>query len=232
MGSGHRYPNVPRWKTTAELIGIVAIIVYSVLTYFLWDTAHRQLVSSERPWLKATVALEQPPHIHGAGPGLTFLKDGSASFSFFVTVKNVGHSPAKDIYMSYEMYPPPFTKEGLDEPNRRQRDFCARSQTIPQKEDMLDSLLPDDSTTYDSTISMDKKDIDKALALLSKDMGKYCNDIASGLWVRELSPLLLQRNPSKPIYVRSWPCPSHSGTQRPAFRLQVLEWPDGGKRYD
>src|SRR5580704_7119077 len=42
-----RYPKTPWWKTTAEMLGIVAVVVYAIVSYFQWDTGQRQLEATE-----------------------------------------------------------------------------------------------------------------------------------------------------------------------------------------
>jgi hypothetical protein len=134
--------------------------------------------------------------------------------------------------MSYGIYPPPFSKEGMNEPNKRQKDFCARSRKLTHQDDTPDSLLPDDSTTYDPTISMKKADIDNALAVLSNSIAdtamilpvvygcvnyrdSFSNVVHQSQFMYDLGP------------VQAIP-----GYTVPLSRLQVLEWPDGGKQYD
>jgi hypothetical protein len=106
----YRYPHTPWWKTAAELIGIGAVVFYTYYAHGQWhemiraadatklaaDIARDTLIASNRPWMTAEIQITGP---------LTFGK-GQANLPLMYTLKNIGHSPALDVWSDEELYLP------------------------------------------------------------------------------------------------------------------------------
>jgi len=143
-------------------------------------TARDALVASSRAWLTATVTLDEPPHPHSPGPSLTFNKDGTASLNAFVVLKNIGHSPASGIYVDARMFPPRYTNEGMIDPIRSQRAWCAQVRVQAHNELLSPSLFPEEETTMNYTVGMSKADIDASLSSLKLPGQKFITPIVYG----------------------------------------------------
>jgi hypothetical protein len=108
-----RHPHTPWWKTTAELIGIGAVVVYAIVSYFQWDTSHRQFEATERPWLKVSFS-----------DNAVNFADGSMLFSMHAHITNVGHSVATGVIIPIKMFLASDANSIFKEPLKRQEELC------------------------------------------------------------------------------------------------------------
>jgi hypothetical protein len=76
-----RYPQTPWWKTTAEMVGIVAILVYTVITGVSLSDARKNFIKDQRPYIWNINT--QIPHV----------KLGD-KMSWNIQYNNFGRSPA------------------------------------------------------------------------------------------------------------------------------------------
>lgn len=83
-----RYPTTPWWKTAAEMIGIGAVVAYTIVSCNQWRTAERQLNITERAWIGVV------------GTQFTYVTDstGISRADGIVVLKNTGLSPAFKIH--------------------------------------------------------------------------------------------------------------------------------------
>ena len=115
-------------KTPLEIAGIIAVIIYTTLTYFMWRethetnkaaqrsaaTAQTQLELSERPWIK--IVDVQPRGNFPIVGGLGFIKalpnsqgiEANATVQFNLSFTNIGHSVA-DVSQAEEFFMPQFS---------------------------------------------------------------------------------------------------------------------------
>jgi hypothetical protein len=89
------YVYTPWWKTLAEMVGIIAIVAYTIVSYCQWQTAKDTLVASERPWVALDVNI-----------GGRFTIDASgAHIPVKLILENIGHSPAVRLAIWTRFYP-------------------------------------------------------------------------------------------------------------------------------
>jgi hypothetical protein len=75
----------PLWKTTAELIGIVAVVAYAIISYFQWQAQLDAMKIDERAWIGITDVSTY---------GASKTQDALIVKSLAVTVHNSGKTPA------------------------------------------------------------------------------------------------------------------------------------------
>src|SRR2546430_7384648 len=147
-----------RWeKTTAGIL-----LVYTIITGFMWDatrraaraaesaatTAAKQFDAAERPWVSLNVEL--------AGP-LEFDKN-YGSVKTRVILKNSGHSPATRIWIEPEFFPiPPANVAG--ERDRLCNQTRGHQKANPQ---MGETLVPGGDFRQEVRITKDRADADRA----------------------------------------------------------------------
>jgi len=119
-----------KWKLSVEIAAAIILVVYTFFTILLWRTSQSQLEASERPWLEARITFDEPPRSHSPAPGITFLPDGTAGINAFVVVKNIGHSPASDIYVEARAYPPLFNSGMMTDPPKKARQLCESIKSV------------------------------------------------------------------------------------------------------
>lgn len=145
----------PVWKVIKngfEIAGIIAVVVYAILTYFMWhemqetskaakksaDSAQAQLELTDRPWLTITFTPESP--------GFVFEKDGSAHISLRAHIKNVGRSAANSIVVPLNILLASDSNGMFREPVKRQRELCEKTAKRPASDTALAIVLfPGDS---------------------------------------------------------------------------------------
>ena len=230
----------------ATWAGVIIVAAYTTFAAFQWcemrkaakaaeganEIAHSALVATQRPWITVTWTLQSPSHAHSPLPSLTFNKDGSASFNAFVVVKNIGHSIATGIYIKPQMYPALFNQHGIfEEPISRQESWCdkVRSEIVDARK--LPTLFPEEDATESKSLQMCKSDIEAALRSLPPNLASskiispiiygcvnyrfsFSSDIHQTRFIYELTPVQVIE-----------------GTI-PAPRLEILEFPFGGKSAD
>jgi hypothetical protein len=79
-----RYEPTPRWMRYLEAAGVLAVIAYAVITYFMWRDSHKNFVVDQRAWLSTGVVIPNP------------IKEG-LRVEATVLVKNTGKTTAKQI---------------------------------------------------------------------------------------------------------------------------------------
>jgi hypothetical protein len=89
-----QHPHAPWWRTTAEIIGIAAVVWYAFLTNHMWKEMREQTriqTAAQRPWLGmfGQVSLTAPPIYRVGAPGQVELGLEGA-----YVVRNFGASPA------------------------------------------------------------------------------------------------------------------------------------------
>jgi hypothetical protein len=97
-------------------VGLI-VLVYTVVSIGLWETAQKQLEVSERPWITADL-------VERGASDFTFLPDGQASFRGMVILKNVGHSPAIGVSLNTYRVIIPSGNAVFTEPVRIQKEIC------------------------------------------------------------------------------------------------------------
>jgi len=168
-----RYSHSPWWKTGAELVGIMAVVAYTILTYCLWSTAQRQLEVTERPWLKINFTAEP----------VTF-QDGSMQFSMHANITNVGHSVATGVVVPIKMFLASNANDIFTEPLKRQKEFCdaiANKLVSAQQNETQIAIFPnstDNSLLLGSGFS--KAEIEAAPTVMPKLSGKHILPIVVG----------------------------------------------------
>jgi len=98
----------------------------------------------------------------------------------FIGLKNIGRSPANSIYVDARMFPPPFTNEGMVDPIKKQREWCAQVRLQTHDELLSPSLFPEEETTMNYTVGMTKADIEASLASLKLPGQKFITPIVFG----------------------------------------------------
>ncbi len=115
------------------------------------DTAVKQLEMSERPWVRFDV------RIIG---GLKLQADG-AILPLRFALKNIGHSPAINIFP----YTSSFPTYGRIDPVKKQKEFCDMIKLLGQKgfEHVIPPLFPEDVPFVQNvTVTINQSDIEKA----------------------------------------------------------------------
>lgn len=79
----------------ATICAFGAAIWYACIAKRQWETMQQQLEVAQRPWISVAVSL--------AGP-FTFTADGGATLKVQFDLKNIGNSPARDVWIESEVF--------------------------------------------------------------------------------------------------------------------------------
>jgi hypothetical protein len=80
-----RYEPTPRWWRIFEGLGILAVIVYSVITWWMWRDSNHNFTVNERAWVGPSDIMRLYI-VNDEAPGIQAFADYS--------IKNFGHGPA------------------------------------------------------------------------------------------------------------------------------------------
>jgi len=134
-------------KTPLEVAGILAVIAYTILTYFMWREMHSSTTAAQksvnaaqaqleligRPWLTVDFTVEPP--------GFVFTKDGSVQIAFRAHIKNVGHSAANKIVIPMNIFLAMDANGIFNEPEKRQKQLCDKVAHDPKYDAGLPIVL-------------------------------------------------------------------------------------------
>lgn len=136
------------WTAAASFAAVAAFIaaaVYATIAYCQWRTMNRQLVLTQRPWIKATGGIDGPFRLSRDG--------GEGHFRIFLT--NIGNTPAIHIHSQVEIYlPSPHHLPVVQEEKRFCREVTAQGGGFEV------TLFPKDSYLEHQDVQLSKKAID------------------------------------------------------------------------
>jgi hypothetical protein len=145
------YVYTPWWKTGAEMLGIAAIIVYTIVSYCQWETAKDTLIASERPWVTLDVGISGPFIIDANG----------ANVRTRMTLQNVGHSPAIGVAIWTRFYP--YTLNNRDAASERQK-VCSQAPIDPTTTGTIfQESKPSDIPRGDYLLQIEKAELDNMI---------------------------------------------------------------------
>jgi hypothetical protein len=130
-----------------EVLTLIVLFWYTIITNGLWTEANRQNVLSQRPWVSVDAV---------AAETLTFGQGGAKTLIKF-TLKNLGHSPAQYVNLHFSPY-----TGSLHGAYTKRQEVCNRMRKLPNNADLRDTIFPGESIQQHSPFVIQKAEVDRA----------------------------------------------------------------------
>ncbi len=120
------------------------------------EIAERSLIAANRPWIKVDIEVG----------GAILFNDNGANFTLNYSLKNIGHSPATNVWVSAKAITPMFSKDGTGTFNPRGellRIIADRKNDAPGPFGF--ALFPEETIVQPMTVSISKEELARATAI-------------------------------------------------------------------
>jgi len=149
-----------KWALAAALAACLVSLASAIFTGLQWRSAERsvrvaeetariaaqQFEVSERPWIKATPAINSP---------LTFDSEGNLRLAVSFSLTNVGHSVATEVTVYFDVLPIP-QGEHFTKPLEQQKALCSK----PRPNSLTTTVFPDETAKADVVLLVGRKEIE------------------------------------------------------------------------
>jgi len=136
------------------------------------EVTRKQLEISARPWVTFRLLVTGP---------FEFDDKGTAHLKLRITVKNIGHSIARDINIQAEMFPYSFKQTEFFQPVDRQKKLCEplRKAAVDEHSPGV-TLFPEEEFTQNLGPTISMKEIDSAILPTRQPPGRYIEPMLIG----------------------------------------------------